>query len=157
MKRKSGIVAGVTLLAVTAIVALWLFSENATLGRADANDPELVSLGQQVYAEQCAACHGSRLEGQPNWRQRLPTGELPAPPHDENGHTWHHPDGLLFELTKRGGQASAPAGFKSNMPSFADVLSDREIWASLAFIKSRWPKAIRDRQNYINALADRDS
>lgn len=27
-------------------------------------------------------------------------GYLPAPPHDVTGHTWHHPDGLLFDLTK---------------------------------------------------------
>ena len=37
------------------------------------------------------------------------------------------------------------------MPRFADILSDREIWASLAYIKSQWPGSIRDRQSHINA------
>lgn len=38
--------------------------------RLDADDAATVSLGAQVYAANCAACHGVDLEGQPNWRQR---------------------------------------------------------------------------------------
>ena len=41
-------------------------------------------------------------------------------------------------------------GFKSNMAAFRDTLSDAEIWAVLAFIKSRWPAAIQERQERIN-------
>ncbi|ETH75168.1 cytochrome C domain protein, partial [Bordetella pertussis STO1-CHOC-0008] len=26
--------------------------------------------GQAIYQANCAACHGARLEGQPDWRQR---------------------------------------------------------------------------------------
>ena len=70
---------------------------------------------------------------------------LPAPPHDASGHTWHHPDQLLFEITKFGGQKNAPEGFISAMPEFGDILNDEEIWASLAYIKSRWPENIRKR------------
>ena len=40
--------------------------------------------------------------------------------------------------------------FKSNMAAFRDMLSDAEIWAVLAFIKSRWPPAIRQRQERID-------
>jgi mono/diheme cytochrome c family protein len=29
------------------------------------------------------------------------------------------------------------------MPGFRDQSSDREIWAVLAFIKSRWPDRVR--------------
>jgi mono/diheme cytochrome c family protein len=32
----------------------------------------------------------------------------------------------------------APADYRSDMPAFADKLSDDEIWAVLAFIKSHW-------------------
>ena len=84
-----------------------------------------------------AACHGVRLEGQPNWRSQLANGSLPAPPHDETGHTWHHPDQLLFDITKHGGAKNAPAGFVSGMPAFGGKLADRDIWAALAYIKSR--------------------
>jgi mono/diheme cytochrome c family protein len=65
----------------------------------------------------------------------LPNGRLPAPPHDATGHTWHHPDRELFEITKNGPAGIAP-GYESDMPAFKDVLNDREIWAVLAYIKS---------------------
>ena len=50
-------------------------------------DAAVVDLGQAVYAEKCASCHGVALEGQANWQQRDADGYLPAPPHDETGHT----------------------------------------------------------------------
>ena len=39
-----------------------------------------------------------------------------------------------------------PQGVKSGMPAYGDILSDREILAALAYIKSRWPSKIRRRQ-----------
>ena len=64
---------------------------------------------------------------------------MPAPPHDESGHTWHHADGVLFAITKRGlVPPHAPVGYESDMPAFGGKLSDEEIWAVLAFIKSHW-------------------
>ena len=53
--------------------------------------------GQALYADSCAACHGANLEGQPDWRVPGADGILPAPPHDETGHTWHHDNQLLFD------------------------------------------------------------
>jgi len=113
-------------------------------------DPKLVALGQSLYADHCASCHGKALEGQANWRQRTPEGTLPAPPHNADGHTWHHPDQLLFDYTKKGGQALAPKGFKSGMPGFSQQLRDEEIWAVLSFIKSRWPAEVQARQSKLN-------
>ena len=101
---------------------------------ADAGDPALVSIGSEVYDAHCAVCHGVNLEGEAGWRRRNADGTFPAPPHDATGHTWHHPDEFLFEYTHRGGAALAPADFRTNMPAFADVLSDAVIWAALAFI-----------------------
>lgn len=112
----------------------------------DAGDSDLVIEGRKVYEANCANCHGFGLEGQPNWRQRGPDGVLPAPPHDETGHTWHHPDAVLFATVKLGSEAFMPQGMKAGMPAFKDILSDREIEASLAYIKSRWPSKIRRRQ-----------
>jgi len=113
---------------------------------ADPSNTDLVALGQQVYAANCASCHGVNLEGQPNWQQELPTGGYPAPPHDETGHTWHHNDQSLFTTVKYGGQATAPPGYHSNMPAFGTALSDREMWAVLAYIKSTWPPDIQAAQ-----------
>ena len=107
--------------------------------------------GKAAYGEHCASCHGAKLEGQPNWRKPDENGVLPAPPHDETGHTWHHDNGLLFRYTKLGGQeALAQRGvtnFKSGMPGFAEALSDDDIWDILAFIRSTWPERIQ--QNHL--------
>ena len=118
--------------------------------RVDATNAEQVAAGQMIYAQHCASCHGAHLEGQPNWKQPLPTGGLPAPPHDKTGHTWHHADQLLFKITKLGGQAVAGSDFQSNMPAFQGVLSDADIWAVLAFIKSTWPPQARAFQESAN-------
>jgi mono/diheme cytochrome c family protein len=120
---------------------------------ANPDDPQQVALGRQVYSTQCAACHGANLEGQPNWQAELPSGGRLAPPHDPSGHTWHHPDSVLFDITKRGGQASSPSNYQNNMPGFAATLSDEQIWASLAYIKSTWPANIRAMQEQVNQQA----
>lgn len=112
---------------------------------ADATDLTQVARGKAIYAEQCASCHGARLEGQPNWQSRKPDGRLPAPPHDASGHTWHHPDADLFKITKQGITAFAPPDYSSDMPAFGRSLSDADIWAVLAFIKSSWTEEIRRR------------
>lgn len=102
-------------------------------------DPAPIAQGAQLYAQHCASCHGAKLEGQPNWRQRLPNGRMPAPPHDESGHTWHHPDRVLFGITKYGlVPPYASPGYQSDMPAFGGKLSDAEIRGVLAYIESHW-------------------
>jgi mono/diheme cytochrome c family protein len=117
---------------------------------ADPNNAEQVALGQQVYVSFCAGCHGPNLEGQPDWQKPLPLGNFPAPPHDETGHTWHHADRWLFDIVKDGGQRFAPPRYRSAMPAYKDTLTDDEIWAVLAFIKSRWPPTSRAHQEREN-------
>ena len=116
---------------------------------ADPEDSRQVAQGKAVYERHCAACHGARLEGQPNWQKRNLNGRMPAPPHDETGHTWHHPDEVLFAITKHGlVPPYAPAGYPSDMPAFAGTLSDAEIRAVLAYIKSHWknPELLKARE-----------
>lgn len=113
------------------------------VAEADASNPELVAWGSEVYARHCASCHGAELQGEPNWTVRKADGTLPAPPHDVSGHTWHHSDAQLFEMTKWGTAAVVGGGYRTNMPGFADKLDDEEIWAVLAYIKSRWPTDIQ--------------
>ena len=106
-----------------------------------------LALGERLYAEQCAACHGTNLEGEPNWSQPNADGTFPAPPHDETGHTWHHDNGVLFTYTALGGQGAAEqwgiTGFVSGMPGFGETLEDDEIWAILAYIRSTWSEDIQ--------------
>jgi S-disulfanyl-L-cysteine oxidoreductase SoxD len=125
--------------------------------RADPDNPQQVALGKSVYAPYCGACHGANLEGQPDWEARLPNGRMPAPPHDASGHTWHHPDSILFGITKYGLVPGkyAPPNYESDMPAFGNQLSDEEIWAVLAYIKSTWPEKIRAWQMKITRDAAR--
>ncbi len=121
-------------------------------GPADPANSRAVAEGEAVYLANCASCHGTRLEGQPNWQEALPDGGYPAPPHDGSGHTWRHSDPQLFEATKFGGAFSAAPGSVSHMPSFENVLSDDEIWAALAFVKSRWPAELLARQRLLTRM-----
>lgn len=129
-------------------VALWSPWPDARsrVGRAKPLTSGIVAVGSALYLEHCASCHGAQLEGQAEWKVRLPDGRYPAPPHDETGHTWHHDDAYLFSVTKLGGQAMTSSGQVSGMPSFEGVLSDAEIWSILEFIKSTWPPEIRAHQ-----------
>jgi mono/diheme cytochrome c family protein len=64
---------------------------------------------------------------------------MPAPPHDDSGHTWHHADDILFGIVKIGmNPPYAPPGYHSDMPAFGGTLTDRQIRDVLAYIKSRW-------------------
>jgi mono/diheme cytochrome c family protein len=129
---------------VAAGAAAWLFWPRTV--RIDATDRALVARGEPLYQAHCASCHGALLEGQPNWQSRNEQGRLPAPPHDDSGHTWHHDDEVLFEVTKYGITKHAPAGYQSDMPGFESKLSDADILATLAFIKSRWSTKVRERR-----------
>jgi mono/diheme cytochrome c family protein len=139
------ILIAVFLLSVVGIVAATLVRQRQA-GSADATDRQLVALGQQVYAANCASCHGANLQGQPDWTKPLADGSMPAPPHDPTGHTWHHNDALLFTITSEGGAAAAGDRKPNGMPAFGSRLSEREIWAVLAYIKSTWPPEVRAAQ-----------
>lgn len=106
--------------------------------------------GAALYAENCAACHGADLEGQPNWREPGPDGILPAPPHDVTGHTWHHDTQMLVDYTLKGGQTTLEAmgveGFKSGMPGFEDSLGEDEVLDILSYIRSTWPEEAQEVQ-----------
>ncbi len=111
-----------------------------------------IAAGDAIYRQHCASCHGAELQGEPNWRQRKASGRLPAPPHDDSGHTWHHPDAVLFEITRNGLKPPlAPDGYESDMPGFGAVLGDEQIWSVLAYIGSRWSPREKQHQARVDA------
>ena len=147
-------IAGAIAVAVTGAGAMLYFggaSENPAPAFISPSSQELVAKGKAIYGTHCAACHGVNLEGQSEWRQRLPNGRLPAPPHDPTGHTWHHPDAVLVEIVKNGlvPGKTAPEGYESDMQAYGKVLSDGEIVAVLAYIKSTWPADILEMQKTV--------
>ncbi len=116
-----------------------------------AQTPALVIDGKSIYVRHCAVCHGVNLEGQPDWTERLASGLMPAPPHNETGHTWHHADDQLFEVVKYGPAiAMGDPDYRSAMPAFSDVLTDSAILAVLVYIRSSWPAPLRDAQSGTN-------
>ena len=101
--------------------------------------------GRTLYTKYCASCHGYNLEGQPNWKETKADGRLPAPPHSDAGHTWHHSDEQLFEITKFGVSAIVP-GYESDMLGFGKTLTDDQIEKVIKYIKSTWSEQNRDYQ-----------
>lgn len=64
---------------------------------------------------------------------------MPAPPHDDSGHTWQHTDNWLFHVVERGMVPPlVRPGYQSDMPAFKGTLSESEIRTVPAYIKSRW-------------------
>jgi mono/diheme cytochrome c family protein len=112
-----------------------------------------IAQGQSLYNVRCASCHGKNLEGQPNWQTPLPNRRMPAPPHDKTGHTWHHTDDALAGITKLGLKPFAGDNYESDMPAFGAILSDAEIEAILAYIKSTWPERERAYQQQMTQQA----
>jgi mono/diheme cytochrome c family protein len=115
-------------------------------------NPRVVALGKMFYDEHCASCHGANLEGEvETWQSPGPNGLMPAPPHDETGHTWHHRDELLFRITKFGvARAANLKDYQSAMPAYEGILTDEQIIAVLSFIKSTWPERVRKSHDEMN-------
>lgn len=153
LSPKQSLVAIAGLIAAMGAGSLWLRQQLETPSILKPGDARVVARGLQVYQAECARCHGADLKGQANWQKRLPDGSLPAPPHDESGHTWHHPGDVLFKITKYGPQVFAGADYVSAMPKYEGKLSDDDIIAALSYIKSTWPPKIKGTHNQIEEQA----
>lgn len=99
---------------------------------------DIYRLGQTVYNAQCASCHGANGEGQFPDAPLEPdiTGRYGAPPHNNTGHTWHHDDDLIIRIIREGGMGDAVNFYI--MPALGSVLSENEIDAVIAYIKTLW-------------------
>lgn len=148
------IVFAAALALVAGAMVLWAQDDPASnAGVFDYSDAATVVLGRDLYATNCASCHGANLEGQDDWQSPNANGRAPAPPHDKTGHTWHHPDAQLFQIVKHGTAAIVGNGYESDMAGYAGVLGDDEISAVMAFVKSTWPADIIERHNAMNAAS----
>ncbi len=138
--------------AIAVALGVWWMARSSPPGILKPDDASVVAMGSKLYAIHCASCHGGSLEGQAeDWQRRDTEGFALAPPHDATGHTWHHPDRLLFDITKVGvGVAANLPDYKTRMPAFEGVLDDDEIVAVLSFIKAQWPDDIRRRHDLLN-------
>ncbi len=132
----------------------WDRWSNESATAADHANPAQVALGHTLYDQHCAFCHGQDLAGKPGWDGDYPTGGRPPLPLDGSGAIARLGDRDLFDITKFGGQPFSPPTYKNDMPGFEGRLADADIWAILAFMKSRWPEEVRERQK--EAAKDRE-
>ncbi|MEO5765417.1 MAG: cytochrome c [Casimicrobiaceae bacterium] len=101
-------------------------------------DTTRVSAGLAIYRQSCASCHGARGEGAAEWQQPDSQGELPAPPHDAEGHTWKHSDAMLYRVVQRGWRDPFNRTERLTMPAYAGQLSRAQTIAVVAYLKSLW-------------------
>jgi len=95
---------------------------------------EQVSRGKDVFAANCAGCHGQNAESTPNWQSLDANGNYPPPPLNGTAHAWHHPLAVLKMVIEEGGE---PMG--GVMPGWDDRLSDQQIVDVIASFQSYWP------------------
>jgi S-disulfanyl-L-cysteine oxidoreductase SoxD len=134
---------------VTAMLALRVPS-SPPMHYADAENAETVKEGKRLYAQDCASCHGRRLQGQLLWQVQDQFFGRRAPAHDQTGHTWQHSDEDLFHMIKFGRFVTTPMTVKSYMPAFGESLSDEQILSAVAYIKATWPLGLRVSQALLN-------
>lgn len=99
-------------------------------GAGDQARDDVLTPGAALYTANCQVCHGDR-EGQGR------RGE--TPPHNEEGHTWHHPDTQLNDWVLNG-------KFPGAMPAFGHVLTEEEVVVILDYIKTWWTEEQRASQ-----------
>ncbi len=99
---------------------------------------EQVAQGQQVFAANCASCHGEFAQGLvEDWKAKLPDGAFPPPPLNGTAHAWHHPLSVLLGVINEGGVALG-----GNMPGFQSALAQQEKLAVIAFFQNYWSDEI---------------
>lgn len=104
------------------------------------------SQAAELYANECASCHGNALEGQHGWRLAVFDSRTAAPPLNGTGHSSHHSDHMLLRTMR---QAARP-GFGHAGPSLEGEYSDKEFRELLEWIKSHWPERERRYQKDLN-------
>lgn len=139
----------------TPAAAITLVAPNA-LPTSQFTDPVLV-LGEYQYNLVCAHCHG--YEGQGQLAESIPQTEAlgmhTVPAHNADSHVYQHPDQLLIRVIKEGVQ-NPLSHFP--MPAFEGALTDEQINAILAYIKTWWTDEQRAHQAEITRQwAERDA
>jgi mono/diheme cytochrome c family protein len=124
------LIGGYLLLCLVALAVFFVRSAARSavepVGRADPANAAQVEIGRGIYTTRCAACHGANLEG------------ASAVALNATAMVRQHDDRWIFTTIKAGGQATAAPGSISAMPALGGSLSDEQIWAVIAYIKSTW-------------------
>jgi mono/diheme cytochrome c family protein len=104
---------------------------------------ELIQAGAGLYQANCQVCHGGATGGK--------LKDIP-PPHNANGHTWHHADQQLTDMILNGITFSLE---DQKMQAFKDRLTEGDVKAILAYIKTWWTEEQRAWQGKVTEQWDR--
>jgi len=116
-------------------------------GETPVPDVDSINSGRAIYEQHCASCHGANAEGAPNWQERDALGELPAPPHNAEGHTWRHSDAALYEMVSKGWRDPFNKSKRMTMPAFSDALTPEQIRAVISYLRTLWTPEQRQFQS----------
>lgn len=86
--------------------------------------PDSLAIGQRIYEQYCATCHGAAGRGDGPL-----AASLPSPPADLRVHVPQHSDGFLFGVTSDGIPGTP-------MPGFANALSVEERWHVINYLRA---------------------
>jgi copper transport protein len=89
------------------------------------NDTATLAQGQQLFAQNCAICHGAYGKGDGPYAANL----NPRPVDLTGSHLTTHTDGDLYWWVSHG-----IAG--TGMPSFSGTLTDQDIWSIIRYVRS---------------------
>ena len=112
---------------VTLCSLLFVFSTACTSG--DYYTPpggDAASAGRLTYEANCQSCHGGATGSD--------IRDIP-PPHNANGHTWHHADQQLVDIVLNG--FTDPTN-EAEMPAFEGRLTEEQVREVLSYIKMWW-------------------
>ena len=114
------------------------FTAIAQAQNARITDPAILQNGQQLFLQNCAACHGQQAQGlTENWKQAGADGKYPAPPLNGTAHTWHHSAKGLVSTIQNG-----TIGIGGNMPAWKGKLSKRDSLHIVIWLTSLWPEEV---------------
>jgi mono/diheme cytochrome c family protein len=77
---------------------------------------------------------------------------MPAPPHNDSGHTWRHSDAQLAEIIRDGLRDPFNKTPELTMPTFGGKLTDAQIRNVIVYFKSLWSpehRAYQEAQNHL--------
>ncbi len=117
------------LLILIEIVLCMLLIVSCSAGQPDSKataTAQSLAKGTALYGQYCMSCHGGSTGGS--------LTDIP-PPHNANGHTWHHPDQQLKDIILNGLDLSTDS---QKMPAFKDKLSNSDVLNILEYIKTWW-------------------
>merc|ERR1711879_664018 len=118
---------------ITVGITIYIFDFDKNIVDGRWYTKEQISLGKEVFLNNCASCHGQKAEKTVEWRKTLPDGLYPPPPLNDKAHAWHHPKWQLMQIINDGG-----APYKGKMPPFRDVLKEEEKEAAIAYFQTFW-------------------